>query len=102
MNRASGHLTIRISSAADQPALRGLADLGSCPRVDPGPHLLAEHDGTLVAALPLAGGHAIADPFMPTADIVALLEVRADQLRADAHRTRRRGIRSLIPSLGTG
>jgi hypothetical protein len=35
----------------------------------------------LVAALPLDGGAALADPFKPTSDIVALLELRARQLR---------------------
>jgi len=40
--------------------------------------LVAEVDDRIVAAIPLAGGPAIADPFHPTADIVELLRVRAD------------------------
>jgi hypothetical protein len=82
-------LTIRTSQPGDNPALRRLAVLDSCPRVEPGPYLIAEHDGTAVAALPLAGGRTVADPFKPTADIVALLEVRARQLRADSGTTGR-------------
>ena len=35
--------------------------------------LVAEVDERIVAAVPLAGGRAIADPFRPTADIVELL-----------------------------
>lgn len=36
----------------------------------------------LVAAVPVNGGRAIADPFAPTADVVSLLQLRANQLRA--------------------
>jgi hypothetical protein len=37
--------------------------------------MIAERDGELLAAL--AGGHVIADPFEPTADLVALLRLHA-------------------------
>ena len=52
--------------------------------------LTAELDGEPVAAVPLSGGRAIADPFRPTADIVNLLEYRAAQVRRRARRQRRR------------
>jgi hypothetical protein len=89
MRESITDLTIRTSQPSDDPALRRLAVLDSCPRVEPGPYLIAEHDGTPVAALPLAGGRTVADPFKPTADIVALLQVRARQLRAASGTTSR-------------
>ena len=42
--------------------------------------LVAESDGRLLAAVPFDGGRAIADPFEPTAEAVALLELRARQI----------------------
>ena len=41
--------------------------------------LLAEQDGVVVAAL--AGERVIADPFRPTADVVALLRLHAGRSR---------------------
>ena len=38
-------------------------------------------DGRLVAALPVAGGPALRDPFVRTAHLLRLLELRAEQLR---------------------
>ncbi|MEA2331870.1 MAG: hypothetical protein QOH58_2008 [Thermoleophilaceae bacterium] len=77
-------ITVRRSVAADRTALDRLAALDSAspPR---GPTLVAEADSRLLAALPLGSGRPIADPFEHTAEIVALLELRARQLReADA------------------
>ena len=48
--------------------------------------LLAELDGRLVAALPLDGGRAVADPFTPTQEIVELLVLRAAALGGDTPR----------------
>ena len=39
--------------------------------------LVAELDGEIVAAVPFEGGRAIADPFLPTAELVELLRTRA-------------------------
>ena len=73
-------LVIRSASRRDQRRLRRLAELDSAPEPR-GSVLVAEREGTLVAALPLAGGKAIADPFEWTADAVGLLELRRAQLR---------------------
>jgi hypothetical protein len=43
-------------------------------------------DGTLVAAMPLAGGPTVADPFVRTAHLRPLLALRAAQLRQPALR----------------
>jgi hypothetical protein len=72
-------ITVRHAVAADQGALDRLAALDSAspPR---GPALVAEADSRMLAALPLGAGRPIADPFEPTAEAVALLEMRAKQL----------------------
>jgi hypothetical protein len=51
-----------------------------------GPALVAVADSRLLAALPLGSGRPIADPFEPTAGIVALLELRAKQIAATPER----------------
>jgi hypothetical protein len=54
--------------------------------------LVAEADGTLVAARSLATGATIADPFRPTADVTALLALRAAALTNGGTAAGRRGI----------
>lgn len=73
------NLTVRHAVAADLSDLARLAELDSAtpPR---GPALVAEADSRMLAALPLGSGRPIADPFEPTAEIVALLQLRAEQL----------------------
>lgn len=82
-------VTIRLSRPGDEHAISVLAQLDST-RVPFGDLLLAEQGGALRAALPLAGGPAIADPFHLTADLVRLLESRRRQLVAVPRRARRR------------
>ena len=53
--------------------------------------MVALVDGRIAAALPLAGGALLADPFMRTAHLQRLLELRAAQLRQPEPR------RSLVP-----
>lgn len=72
-------LTVRFARAADEPALRLLAEL-DCASLPSVPVLVGERDGRAVAALSLTDGAVVADPFAPTADVVALLELRARQL----------------------
>jgi hypothetical protein len=74
-------LVIRNASESDHGRLERLALLDSAP-VPAGPVLVAEQDGMLVAAVPLHGGRSIADPFVPSGDIVRLLELRRRQLHA--------------------
>ena len=80
-------ITVRRSVSADRAELERLATLDSAspPR---GPALVAESDARMIAALPLGAGRTIADPFEPTAEIVALLELRAAQLREDGRGSR--------------
>jgi hypothetical protein len=72
-------LLIRPATAADTAALDHLAALDSTV-LPAGPHVIAEHDGRLIAAVSTRDGAAIADPFERTADAVALLRRRARQL----------------------
>src|SRR5258706_6867897 len=77
---AGDGLVIRNASESDGGRLERLALLDSAA-VPAGPVLVAGQDGMLVAAVPLRGGRSIAEPFVPSADIVSLLEVRRTQLR---------------------
>jgi hypothetical protein len=61
----------------DTVALRSLAELDS-KKIADGPALVAEVDGEARAALFLADGRIVADPFHPTADLAALLQARAN------------------------
>jgi hypothetical protein len=78
--RKADAVVIRSSSDADSGRLQRLAILDSAPAPQ-GPMLVAERDGVLVAAVPIDGGRAIADPFEPTLGLVGLLELRRAQLR---------------------
>jgi hypothetical protein len=90
------NFSVRRSHSGDQVALARLAALDSAspPR---GPALIAEADSRMIAALPLGSGRAIADPFEPTAELVALLELRRAQIdSAETHSSRRGRLRSLL------
>jgi hypothetical protein len=72
--------TVRLAEPADDGVLRRLAALDSS-RFPAGPLLVGEMGGGIQAAVPLLGGPAIANPFVRTAELVNLLELRAEQLR---------------------
>lgn len=76
---APGPVTLRFAFPDDAAALGRLALLDSSmpPAL---PVLLAEVDGELQAALSLADGRVVADPFVPTMALVELLHARARQL----------------------
>jgi hypothetical protein len=75
------NLRIRRANPHDAPALCRLAALDSAEPLG-GEILLAEVEGEAAAALSLADGTAIADPFRPTAALVELLAMRRTQLAA--------------------
>jgi hypothetical protein len=74
-------LSVRPFAERDIDAVRLLAALDSKP-LPTGPVLVAEQSGKVVAALALDGSDALADPFKPTANAVALLRLRAKQLKS--------------------
>lgn len=71
-------ITIRRATEADAGQVRRLAELDSSD-VPAGAAVLAEMHGELVAAVSERDGRAIADPFVPTADVVALLRQVVDR-----------------------
>lgn len=91
-------VAIRPAIATDTPTLLRLAALDSSV-VPAGELLLGIVDGEAVAAVSVTTGNAIADPFHPTADVVALLRLRASRLRKQSSRVApRRRLRSLLPA----
>jgi hypothetical protein len=81
-------ITIRGAGPADAPALTRLAALDSTRELR-GTILVCESDGALRAAWSMEEHRAIADPFRPTADDVALLRMHADHVAG--RNGRRRG-----------
>jgi hypothetical protein len=69
-------ITVRPACAADAAALRRLAGRDSA-RIPEGPLLVAARDDAILAALSLETGAHVADPFEPTADLVAMLRTHA-------------------------
>lgn len=72
-------VSLRVSSENDAGALAHLAELDS-RRMPSGPMLLAEVDDHVRAAVSLADGSVLADPFHTTKDTVKLLRKRAKEL----------------------
>jgi hypothetical protein len=78
-------ITLRPAVAADLASLERLAQLDSRP-LPPGPHLVAERDGRIDAAISLATGELIADPFQRTAELCELLRAYAGEVRVAEER----------------
>lgn len=89
--RSALPIEVRLVTASDRSAIERLAALDEKPAPTGDQVLVAEVGGRLWAALDLAGSGCVADPFVPSADAVELLRVRAAQLRgASASRGRPR------------
>ena len=82
-------VAIRMSEADVDGELRRVAARDSRP-LPPGPWLVAEVEDEPLAALSLETGEVVADPFSRTAELRALLELRAMQLRSRARKHERR------------
>ena len=94
---ATSTILIRPAYADDREALSRLAAIDSSAVPDE-PLLLAEVDEELRAALSLADGSVIADPFFPTLDLIELLRTHATALSSDrGARRRHRPVRRLRP-----
>jgi hypothetical protein len=72
-------VTVRLGAPADRCALERLAELDSRP-LPPGPHLVAEREGRIDAALSLSRGELVADPFRRTAELCELMCCHAGRL----------------------
>jgi hypothetical protein len=88
--RQRGELKLREATADDDAALHRLARLDSRGRPPAGRLVVAVDRGELVAAVSLDDGDTIADPFRPTAAIVAMLRLRAAPARRRGRLGRRR------------
>jgi hypothetical protein len=79
---APTEVVIRRAASADGPALAALSALDAAP-LPLGPALVAEVGGAPRAVLPLDGGRPFGDPFARTDELVALLELRAAQIKRE-------------------
>jgi len=95
IDQASAAVTIRRLTGADRRALAALAGRESKP-LPAGPMLGAEVGGRIVVATSLTTGETLADPFEPTAELRAVLELRAAQLLRQP--PRKRGLRISLRS----
>ncbi|HWI73422.1 MAG TPA: hypothetical protein VNT55_15805 [Baekduia sp.] len=93
-------LVIRPAYPDDHAVLARLAALDS-RRPLTGPVLVAERDGRILAALATADGRAVADPFAPTADLVALLRLHASADSSAAATRGAPGPRELLRRVGS-
>ncbi len=78
--RGRNTIAIRRGNAGDEEALTRLAELSERPQPT-WPLLVAEVDGEIVAAISVDCEAEMRSPFQVTADVVALLRLRAEQLR---------------------
>jgi len=89
-------LSLRAAGPSDRAALTTLAALDSAAALRE-PVMLATVEGRPVAALSLADGRAVADPFARSAGAVALLRLRArDESVAPVHGLRVGGLARLV------
>ena len=72
-------VTLRLAREHDDETLERLAELNGLARVD-GPHVVAEVEGAVTAAMPVGAGPALGDPFRPNAHLISLLGLLRQQL----------------------
>src|SRR5215213_8595290 len=88
MNSTASSISIRRAPQDDNASLWRVASLDSA-LVPAEPLLVAESGREVVAALSIASGEAIADPFRRSAEVVELLRLRASQFPRASERPRR-------------
>jgi hypothetical protein len=93
----SSIIALRTATTDDDAVLRELSALDSARPLEQ-PAVVALVDGRPVAAASLTDGSVVADPFVPTADVVELLRARvAAAAHADARPRHRRRIQPTRP-----
>ena len=97
MSTTTDTVTIRRAGSQDAVALKLLAMLDSTKPLR-GHVLVAESSGLVLAAISVEDGRVAADPFFPTADLVALLRARAERLETEQTHRRRFRARRLQPA----
>jgi hypothetical protein len=88
---------LRLAHADDAAAVLRIAALDDALALE-GQALLALVDGDAVAALSLQDERVVANPFLPTAEVVAILRMRAEQLSGSQRRRRVRFVPRLRPA----
>jgi len=88
-------VVVREATPADAAALARLAELDSATP-PPAPLLVAEADGELRAAISVLDGNVVADPFHPSAELVAILRMRTG-VTPDRNRSRLAPLRDRRP-----
>jgi hypothetical protein len=78
-------VTLRLATDSDGAALERLAQR-DCRTLPLGPHLVAEREGRIDAAISLASAEIVADPFRRTAELCELLSCHAGGVRVAAER----------------
>jgi hypothetical protein len=95
-------VTVRVATGRDHDAIKRLEDLEG-RRLPDEPALVAEVEGTILAARTLMTRIAVADPFRPTGQLAEMLDLRSVQLRKNGHAVRsaraRRFVRALAAPL---
>ena len=81
MYAAASNYVLRLATDADQDTLARLAELDSRAPLE-GAILIGELHGEPVAAISLKDDRVVADPFRPTAHLLASMRVRARGLKA--------------------
>ena len=95
----SSAFTFRSAGEPDEPTLHWLAALAGEPPVRR-PALIGDIDGLPAAALSLADGRVVADPFRPTTALVTRLRLHRSGWRATAGRdAARRDVLAVLPFL---
>lgn len=92
------HLTVRLADARDGDSVRRLAELEGRP-IPGGALLMGIVDNVAVAALPVSGGPAIADPFRPSVEVVDRLREARAHLRGGGRPGKRARISAAIARL---
>ena len=95
VNTPGPAVAVRFADPGEAATLRHLAELDDAPELA-GEVLVAMVDAHVVAALGLDDGRVVANPFLLTADSVALLRRTATEL---TRRPRRRWLSTLRPLL---
>jgi hypothetical protein len=88
-------VSLRVAHDDEADVVRRIAELDNS-RPPAGEVLLALVDGEAVAARSLSDGRVVANPFVRTADAVALLGIRAAQLSGSSELERARARRRLV------
>ncbi len=81
-------VALRMAERDEAAMVRRLAALDDAPALE-GPVLIALSDGEAVAAISMLDRRVVANPFMPTRDLVQLLRVRADHIAGPGSGPRR-------------